>query len=292
MSILEAIILGIVQGLAEFLPVSSSGHLQIAKEALGVNLTDNLTFDVMLHVATVLATIVVLWGEVKRLLVGLVVAHPSAEGSRWLTPERAYILKLLLSMIPVALVGFLLRDQLNAMLASPSILLIVGCMLLLTAALLVFAGRATEAGTPTADSATQKNEKTGSVENLSISWRDAFVIGVGQAAAAMPGLSRSGTTIATGLLLGNRRAAVAQFSFLMVIAPILGEALLDVVRGDFSGGMGIGAAPLLAGFAAAFAVGCAACKFMIEMVKRSKLVWFAVYCAVIGVGTLIYLIIW
>jgi undecaprenyl-diphosphatase len=288
MSILEAIILGIVQGLAEFLPVSSSGHLQIAKEALGVNLTDNLTFDVMLHVATVLATIVVLWGEVKRLLVGLVVAHPTADGSRWLTPERAYILKLLLSMIPVALVGFLLRDQLNAMLASPSILLIVGCMLLLTAALLVFAGRAHQVGTPTADSATQKS----SVENLSISWRDAFVTGVGQAAAAMPGLSRSGTTIATGLLLGNRRAAVAQFSFLMVIAPILGEALLDVVRGDFSGGMGIGAAPLLAGFAAAFAVGCAACKFMIEMVKRSKLVWFAVYCAAVGAGTIIYWIIW
>jgi undecaprenyl-diphosphatase len=255
--------LGVVQGLAEFLPVSSSGHLQIAKEALGVALTDNLTFDVMLHVATVLATVVVLWGEVRRLIGGLLV---------WNRPERRYVFKLLLSMVPVALVGFLLRDQLNAMLASPAILLIVGLMLLLTAALLIFAGMAREKEGP-------KGE---------ISWMDAIVIGLAQAVAAMPGLSRSGSTIATGLMLGNRRAAVAQFSFLMVIAPILGEALLDVLRGDFSAGMGVGAVPLTAGFVAAFAVGCAACKFMIEMVKRSRLVWFAVYCAVVGAATIIY----
>ncbi|MDR2883072.1 MAG: undecaprenyl-diphosphate phosphatase [Alistipes sp.] len=268
MSILEAIILGIVQGLAEFLPVSSSGHLQIAKEALGVTLTDNLTFDISLHVATVLATVVVLWREVGGIFRGL--GTGLLRGRR--NAETDYAFKLLLSMVPVAVVGLLLRDELNAMLASPAILPIVGSMLLLTAGLLVFAGRARE-----------KESRNGS-----ISWRDSLITGVGQAAAAMPGLSRSGTTIATGLLLGNRRAVVAQFSFLMVIVPILGEALLDVVRGDFSGGTGVGAAPLIAGFAAAFAVGCASCRFMIGMVKRSRLVWFAVYCAVVGVATIIY----
>jgi undecaprenyl-diphosphatase len=258
--------LGVVQGLAEFLPISSSGHLQIAKEVLGVELSDNLTFDVMLHVATVLATVVVLWPEVRRLLNGFVFWRKESSDS------RIYILKLLLSMVPVGVVGFLFRDQLNAMLSSGSILLIVGAMLLLTAGLLVFAGRA--------------RERQGA--RAEISYRDSLVIGLAQAAAAMPGLSRSGTTIATGLMLGNRRAAVAQFSFLMVIAPILGEAVLDVVRGDFSAGMGVGAVPLIAGFVAAFAVGCAACRFMIEMVKRARLVWFAIYCAVVGAATIIY----
>jgi undecaprenyl-diphosphatase len=273
MSILEAIILGVVQGLAEFLPVSSSGHLQIAKEALGVTLTDNLTFDVMLHVATVMATIVVLWREVAQLFGGF------WKGiiRRKLNSETEYILKLLLSAVPVALVGLLLRDQLNAMLASPSILLIVGLMLLLTALLLAFAGHAR-----------QRSTKAFPETGREISWRHSFAIGVAQAAAAMPGLSRSGSTIATGLMLGNRRGVVAQFSFLMVIAPILGEALLDVLRGDFSHGLGVGVIPLVAGFLAAFTVGCAACKFMIEMVKRSRLVWFATYCAVVGAATVIY----
>lgn len=262
MSIWEAIILGIVQGLAEFLPVSSSGHLQIAKEVLGVQLTDNLTFDVMLHVATVLATVVVLWREVARLLGGVLRFRRNA--------ETIYFGKLLLSMIPIGVIGFLLRDQLNEMLSSPYILLIVSLMLLLTAALLLFAGRAKERA------------------RSEISWRDSFVIGIAQAAAAMPGLSRSGSTIATGLVLGNKKAAVAQFSFLMVIAPIMGEALLSIAGGDFGSGMGIGIAPLAAGFVSAFVVGCAACRVMIELVKRSKLVWFSVYCAVVGLATLIY----
>jgi len=268
MSVFEAIVLGAVQGLAEFLPVSSSGHLQIAKEALGVTMTDNLTFDVMLHVATVLATLVVLWREVSGLVNGL--WRGAVEWRR--NPQTDYALRLVVSMVPVAVVGLLLRDQLNAMLASPAILLIVGLMLIVTAGLLMFAGRA--------------REREGARGEVSM--RDAIIIGAAQACAAMPGLSRSGTTIATGLMLGNRRAAVAQFSFLMVIAPILGEALLDVLRGDFSGGMGIGAGALAAGFAAAFAVGCAACKFMIEMVKRAKLAWFALYCAVVGAATIIY----
>ncbi len=262
MNILEAIILGIVQGITEFLPVSSSGHLQIAKEVLGVDLADNLTFDVMLHVATVLSTIVVLWPEVAKLFKGVFRFSYNTETS--------YFFKILLSMIPIGIVGFLFKDQLNAMLASPEILVIVGSMLILTALLLTFATYA------------KPRHKS------NISYRDAIIIGIAQGFAAMPGLSRSGTTIAAGLLLGNRKEAVAQFSFLMVIIPILGEAMLDVVRGDFSGGMCIGVWPLVGGFIASFTVGCLACRFMIEMVKRSKLVWFAVYCAVVGLGSIIY----
>ena len=265
MSILEAIILGIVQGITEFLPVSSSGHLQIAKEALGVAMDDNLTFDVMLHVATVMSTVVVLWPEVRKLFAGVFRFRYN--------PETSYFFKILLSMIPVGIVGFAFRDQLNAMLASPEILVIVGSMLLLTALLLTFATYA------------KPRQKS------NISYRDALIIGVAQACAAMPGLSRSGSTIATGLLLGNKKEIVAQFSFLMVIIPILGEAFLDVLRGDFSSGLGIGAWPLVAGFTASFIVGCLACRFMIEMVKKSKLVWFALYCAIAGLGSIIFYLV-
>ena len=230
MDTLQAILLGIVQGITEFLPVSSSGHLQIAKEGLGVQLEENLTFDVALHAATVLSTIVVLWSEVWRLLKGLF--------SRRFNEEQAYVLKLVLSMIPIGIVGFLLKDRINDLLNAPYILAVVGAMLLVTAALLAFAY------------------------------------------SAMPGLSRSGSTIATGLLLGNKKAAVAQFSFLMVLAPILGETLLQATSGDLTAG--IAAGPLIAGFLASFITGCLACKFMIEVVKRGKLIWFAVYCTVAG----------
>jgi undecaprenyl-diphosphatase len=262
MSIFEAIILGVVQGITEFLPVSSSGHLQIAKEVLGVRITDNLTFDVMLHVATVLSTIVVLRSEVKKLFVGLFRFRYNA--------ETAYFLKIVLSMIPIGIVGLLFKEQLNAILASPYILVVVGAMLIITALLLTFATYA----------------KPRQKEN--ISYRDGFIIGVAQAVAAIPGLSRSGTTIATGILLGNQKAAVAQFSFLMVLLPILGEAFLEVASGEFGAGLGIGVWPLVAGFTASFVAGCVACKFMIEMVKRSKLVWFALYCAVVGVASIIF----
>ncbi|MBR3702032.1 MAG: undecaprenyl-diphosphate phosphatase [Alistipes sp.] len=256
MSIIEAIILGIVQGLTEFLPVSSSGHLQIAKALLGVEIEENLVFDVTLHAATVLSTIVILWSEVKRLLVGVF--------SRHFNQEQAYVLKLILSMIPIGIVGFALKDQLNAMLDSPYILTIVGAMLLLTAALLSFAYYARP-----------RQKET-------ISYRDAFIIGLSQAVAAMPGLSRSGTTIATGILLGNKKTAVAQFSFLMVLAPILGEMLLEIASGEMVFGS-IGTLPLLCGFISSFVVGCLACKFMIGIVNKGKLVWFAVYCAIAGV---------
>ncbi len=259
MDTLQAILLGIVQGITEFLPVSSSGHLQIAKELLGVELKENLTFDVALHAGTVLSTIVVLWSEIQRLLRGLF--------SRRFNEEQAYVLKLLLSMIPIGIVGFLLKDQLNAMLESPGILAIVGAMLLLTAALLAFAYYAKP-----------RQKET-------ISYRDAFIIGLAQACAAMPGLSRSGSTIATGLLLGNKKTAVAQFSFLMVLIPILGETFLQAVSGELTAG--VDGEVLAAGFIASFITGCLACKFMLEVVKRGKLIWFALYCAAVGIVSIL-----
>ena len=256
MSIIEAIILGVVQGLTEFLPVSSSGHLQIAKALLGVEIEENLVFDVTLHAATVLSTIVIFWGEIKRLLTGII--------SRHFNEEQAYVLKLIISMIPIGIVGFAFKDYINALLDSPYILVIVGAMLLLTAALLSFAYYARP-----------RQKET-------ISYRDAFIIGLSQALASMPGLSRSGTTIATGILLGNKKSAVAQFSFLMVLAPILGEMLLEVIGGEmvFSS---IGTLPLVCGFLSSFIVGCLACKFMIGIVNKGKLIWFAVYCALAGI---------
>ncbi len=262
MDLLEAILLGIVQGITEFLPVSSSGHLQLAKEILDIDIENNLTFDVSLHVATVLSTIVVLRSQVSDLFKGVFKFRYNS--------QTAYILKILLSMIPIGIVGFALKDCINSMLASPFIVPIVGAMLLLTAALLAFAYYAKPR---------QKEE---------ISYGDAFIIGIAQACAAMPGLSRSGSTIATGLLLGNKKESVAQFSFLMVLLPILGEAFLEIVSGDFAAGTGIGIAPLAGGFLSAFIVGCLACRFMIEIVKRSRLIWFAVYCAAVGLGSIIY----
>ena len=258
MTTLQRIVLGIVQGLTEFLPVSSSGHLQIAKELMGVELPENLTFDVALHAATVLSTIVILWREIWRLVKGV------CRFSNTINEEQSYLLKIVISMIPIAIVGFCFKDYIDELSNN---MWVVGAMLLCTSALLAFAYFA----------------KPRQKEN--ISYRDAAIIGVAQAFASMPGLSRSGSTIATGLLLGNKKESVAQFSFLMVLPPILGNALLDIVKGDFGGGVEL--VPLIAGFVAAFVTGCLACKFMIEIVKRGKLVWFAAYCAVAGVVAMI-----
>ena len=257
MDTLQAILLGIVQGITEFLPVSSSGHLQIAKELLGVELENNITFDVTLHAATVLSTIVVLWQELWRLVKGCF--------SRRFTEEQAYVLKVILSMIPAGVVGVLFADQIEALFSS---LWFVGLMLLLTSALLSFAYYAKPR---------QKSE---------ISYRDAFIIGIAQAAATMPGLSRSGSTIATGLLLGNEKSSVAHFSFIMVIPVILGKMLLDILSGEMAA-MAVPTEALVSGFLAAFISGALACKFMIEIVKRGKLIWFALYCAIVGLICLI-----
>lgn len=257
MDTLQAIVLGLVQGITEFLPVSSSGHLQIAKDLLGVEIENNITFDVTLHAATVLSTILVLWQELWRILKGLF--------SRTFNEEQAYVIKIILSMLPAGVVGILFADQIEAAFSS---LAFVGAMLLLTAALLSFAYYAKPR--PKAE----------------IGFRDAFLIGCSQAVATLPGLSRSGTTIATGLLLGNDKSSVANFSFLMVIPVILGKMLLDICSGEMAA-MSVPTEALVSGFIAAFVSGALACKFMIEIVKRGRLIWFALYCAIVGVICLV-----
>lgn len=261
MSWLEALILGIVQGLTEYLPVSSSGHLAIGSALFGIEGSDNLTFTILVHVATVLSTLVILWSEINWIFKGLFKFE--------LNEETKYVGNIIVSMIPVGVVGLFFKDYVEEVFGSG--LFIVGCMLLLTAVLLIF-------------SYYYKPR-----QKQKISWIDAFIIGVAQACAVMPGLSRSGSTIATGLLLGNKKENLAQFSFLMVIPPILGEALLDVmkvIKGEEAFG-GIDTLPLVVGFIAAFISGCVACKWMINIVKKGKLVYFGIYCAVVGIVTLI-----
>ncbi len=259
MSWLEALILGLVQGLTEFLPVSSSGHLEIANALLGNSSADNLTFTIAVHAGTVCSTLLVLWPEVSRLFLGLF-------SFKW-NDEVKYIAKILVSIIPVAIVGLLFKDKVEALFGSG--LLIVGGGLLVSACLLAFAYFA-------------KPRKS---EN--ISFKDAFLIGLAQAIAVIPGLSRSGTTISAGLILGNKKEVVAQFSFLMVLIPILGECLLDLVKGDFAGTGSLPLTSLIVGFCAAFVSGALACKWMINLVKKGKLIYFAVYCAVVGALVLI-----
>lgn len=265
MNWLEALLLGLVQGLTEFLPVSSSGHLTIGQELLNLNTSaaDNLLFTVMVHTATVLSTIVILWKEIEGLFKGTFLT------TTW-NEEKTYVAKICLSMIPVFIVGMFFKDEVEAIFGSG--LMIVGCCLLLTATLLTFAYYAKP-----------RQKET-------ISYRDAFIIGLGQAIAVLPGLSRSGTTIATGLILGNKKESVAQFSFLMVLIPILGETFLNIIDmiQDPSLIGGIGFLPLTIGFLAAFLSGCFACKFMINLVKRGKLIYFAIYCAIIGAITICF----
>lgn len=259
---LQALILGIIQGLTEYLPVSSSGHLEIGNALLGVEIEENLTFDVMLHVATVLSTLVVLWSEIDWIMRGLFKFQMNA--------ETKYVLNIVVSMIPVGIVGVLFKDQIEELFTGN--LLLVGCCLLVTAALLTF----TYFAKPR-----QKEH---------ISWLDALIIGIAQAIAVLPGVSRSGSTIATGLLLGNKKEKLAQFSFLMVIPPILGQALLSVMKfakGEEAFG-GVGALPMAIGFVAAFLSGCLACKWMINIVKKGKLVYFGIYCAIVGLAAITY----
>lgn len=257
----EALILGVLQGLTEYLPVSSSGHLAIGSALFGIQGEDNLTFTIAVHVATVLSTLVILWKEIGWIFRGLFKFEMNA--------ETKYVINILVSMIPIGIVGVFFKDYVEEIFGSG--LLIVGCMLLLTALLLAFSYYA----------------KPRLKENISM--KDAFIIGLAQACAVMPGLSRSGTTIATGLLLGDNKAKLAQFSFLMVIPPILGEALLDgmkFVKGAAAGTSDISVLSLIVGFLAAFISGCVACKWMINIVKKGKLIYFAIYCAIAGAVTI------
>ena len=261
MSTIEALVLGLLQGFTEYLPVSSSGHLAIGSYLFGIEGEENLAFTVAVHVATVLSTFVILWSEIAWIVKGVFKFE--------MNDEMKYFFNILVSMIPVGVVGVFFKDTVEEIFGSG--LLIVGIMLLVTAALLTFSYYAKP----------RQREKIGLL--------DAFVIGLAQAAAVMPGLSRSGSTIATGLLLGNKKETLAQFSFLMVIPPILGEALLDVlktVKGEEAFG-GIDTLPLVVGFLAAFVSGCLACKWMINIVKKGKLVYFGVYCAIVGIITII-----
>ena len=265
MNEIQAFILGLIQGLTEYLPVSSSGHLTITSHFFGLDGEQNLTFTVAVHVATVISTLVVLWKEIVWILKGLF---------RWdgqMNAEQRYTLAIVVSMIPVGIVGVFFKDYVEEIFGSG--LLVVSCCLLVTAALLIFSYYARPH---------QKEE---------ISLWDAFVIGLAQAVAVLPGLSRSGSTIATGLLLGNKKERLAQFSFLMVIPPILGEALLDVMKamkhGTEAATAGISTTALVVGFLTAFVSGCLACKWMIGIVRKGKLVYFGIYCAIVGLALII-----
>ena len=252
---LQALILGLVQGLTEFLPVSSSGHLAIGREILGVEAAEDLVFEITVHVATVLATIIVFRKQIWKLLCGLFKFKYN--------DETDYILKICVSMIPVFIVGMFFKDKVESLFSS---LLVVGLALVVTAMLLLFS-----------------DIYGGRSKVAARRYRN----GIGQAFAVIPGLSRSGTTISTGLLCGVKREAVAQFSFLMVLVPILGEAFLDLVGGDVAASS-VGTLPLLVGFLAAFVSGLFACKVMIALVKKAKLRWFALYCAIVGLVVIIY----
>lgn len=265
MSWWEALILGVIQGLTEFLPVSSSGHLEIGQALLGTAGEENLTFAIVVHAATVLSTLVILWKEVARLFRGTFTT------TKW-NAEKDYVAKIFLSMVPVFIIGMFFKDEVEGFFGNG--LLIVGICLIITALLLWLS-----------EFLTKRMHR----EGHEVTYRDAFIIGCAQAIAVLPGLSRSGTTIATGLLCGVKKESVAQFSFLMVLIPILGEAflsLLELLQNDLQ--TTIGWLPLTVGFVAAFATGCLACRFMINIVRRQKLIYFAIYCLCAGIFAIVY----
>lgn len=260
----QAIILGLVQGLTEFLPVSSSGHLMIVRELTGVNAEGFLDFTVAVHFATVLSTLVVFWKVIWNLLKGVLKFKYN--------DETDYALKLIVSMVPIAIVGFFFKDSVESLFGDS--LTTVAVCLLVTAALLLFSELFTK------KVHFENNHRNG------ISYLQAFIVGLGQSLAVAPGLSRSGTTIATGLVSGVKRENMAQFSFLMVLVPIVGEQLLDVldmVKGDVAVDGGVGVFALIIGAVAAFFSGLFACKAMVALVKKASLSWFALYCAVVSI---------
>lgn len=293
---LQALLLGIIQGLTEFLPVSSSGHLMIVRELLGVDAEGFLDFTVTVHLATVLSTIVVFRKPILRLLSGFFKFRYN--------DETDYILKILVSMIPVALVGFLFKDRVEALFGDS--LTTVAVCLLVTAALLVisdFFGNRSAAGKSAVDATIypDRARSVGSADGVSsrvrsprngINFWQAFVVGIGQALAVAPGLSRSGTTISTGLLCGVKRDVMAQFSFLMVLIPIIGEQALDILKA-VTGHTGLvgGLSPvcLAVGFVSAFAAGLFACKAMVALVRKARLGWFALYCVIVAVLIFIFI---
>ncbi|AUC75049.1 MULTISPECIES: undecaprenyl-diphosphate phosphatase [unclassified Olleya] len=260
MDIIDSIILGIIQGLTEFLPVSSSGHLELGKAILGDNSIpeESLLFTVVLHFATALSTIVIFRKDILEILKGLF-------SFKW-NDDTKFVTKIIVSMLPAVLVGLFFEDQLEQLFGGS--ILLVGCMLLVTAVLLFFADKAKN---------TTKN----------VSFKNAFIIGISQAIAMLPGISRSGATISTSVLLGNDKTKAARFSFLMVVPLIFGKIAKDILGGDLSfESQNITA--MSAGFIAAFVAGLFACTWMISLVKKSKLSYFAIYCAIVGVIAIIF----
>lgn len=258
MNLLESIILGIVQGLTEFLPVSSSGHLEIGKYLFGIDAESSFSFSVAVHGATVLSTVLVFWQDIISLLKGVFKFQ--------MNDETGYALKIIVSMIPVAVAGMFFEDRIEAFFDGN--IVFVGAMLLVTASLLIL-------------SALIKNRKR------DIGYLDAFIIGIAQAFAVLPGISRSGATISTGLLIGNNKEHLAKFSFLMVLIPVIGANILELAGGEFSAESSVGATAIVAGFVSAFITGYAACRWMINLVRRGKLYWFGIYCIVIGLLSVI-----
>ena len=283
----EAILLGLVQGLTEFLPVSSSGHLVIGREMLGVEASGDLAFEVLVHAATVLSTIIVfrtqIWDLLKGFFCGLKgvrVERKDGLLSLVCNDQTDYLLKICVSMIPIFVVGIFFKDYVEGLFGS---ITGVGIALLVTAVLLFFSDMASGKGTVL----TVKSDEPAKEYRNGISYWQALAVGLGQAFAVAPGLSRSGTTISTGLICGVKREVMAQFSFLMVLVPILGEAFLEVVGGGFAESS-VGALPLLLGFVSAFLSGLLACKVMIALVKKAKLSWFALYCVLAAASIFIF----
>ncbi|MDR0207061.1 MAG: undecaprenyl-diphosphate phosphatase [Bacteroidales bacterium] len=275
---LQALILGIIQGLTEFLPISSSGHLIIGKELLGLEVSDNIAFETAVHCATVLSTITILRKEISALFLKFFKFQRNA--------ETQYIGRVLLSMIPVMIVGLFFKKNVEQLFGEG--LTFVGAMLLITALLLALSSfKSSKIQKFKVQSSKSLNLK--SLNSKSVGWGSAFLMGIAQAVAVLPGLSRSGATIATGLLAGVKKEEVAKFSFLMVLIPILGETALGAMKGDFAAEVsGISVSSLIVGFIAAYLCGCFACKFMIELIKRANLLWFALYCCIAGIIALTY----
>ena len=254
MTLIEAIILGIIQGLTEFLPVSSSGHIELGTVLLGVQSEDNLLFSVVVHGATALSTMVVFRQDIADIFAGLFTPT-------W-NESKDYAAKILLSMVPVLVVGLLFKDQVESFFGGN--VLLVGLMLLLTGTLLALTYYA--------------KDRVGAV-----TYPKALIIGVAQAVAIMPGISRSGSTIATALLAGVEKSRAAKFSFLMVLGPIIGASLLELKDYlEAPAANSIGTVSLVVGFLAAFVSGLLACQWMIAIVKRGKLIYFAIYCFIVG----------
>ena len=279
----EAVLLGLIQGLTEFLPVSSSGHLEIGKALLGIETTDDLLFTTMVHAATVLSTIVVfrkqIWDLLRGFFCGIKGIKVSKQDGKCVlecNDQTDYLLKMVVSMIPVFVVGVFLKDQVESLFGS---IMVVGCALVVTAMLLFFSDYASRPG--------RKSIFPANTYRNGISYWQAFAVGLGQAFAVIPGLSRSGTTISTGLICGVKREVMAQFSFLMVLVPILGETFLELVGGEF-GASSVGALSLVLGFVSAFLSGFFACKVMIALVKKAKLSWFALYCMIAAAAIFIF----